>query len=86
MARIPVGPLVGDTNRLIRKKPISTSLAYLENHGRSAMLKNLSTRGIDIGSPMYERQRFRRKRALHPDDKESVERNSGIHRRGGPDR
>ncbi|KAH8745802.1 hypothetical protein F5883DRAFT_622864 [Diaporthe sp. PMI_573] len=66
----------------------SLEIAALEAALRvpGAMLKNLSTRGIDIESPMYERQRFRRKRALHPDDKESVERNSGIHRRGGPDR
>lgn len=44
----------------------------LENNGRSAMLKNLSRYGTDIESPIYDRQRFRQKRALHPGDQVAI--------------
>lgn len=50
--------------------PISNRLfaLELEHDGRIALLKNLSSRGININSPVYKHQRVRSQRALVPGD------------------
>lgn len=55
-------------------KPISNRLfaVELENNGRIALLKNLSSRGIEIRSPAYGRQKIRSQRALVPGDEVKI--------------